>query len=313
MRRVVEELQQRLADADFKSAVVSTRHLAELRRDFEKLLEDKSLNREFYDEIVSRYGLYWNFDPPEGLPEAKSLIVTATLQPKVSLEFLHSGKGYYAIIPPTYIYDTDQRAADTISRHLGEHGYEICNALVPTKLVAVRSGLAKYGRNNITYIDGWGSYHRLRAFFSDMPCDDDCWQEPAAMELCDTCTTCIKKCPTKAIQQDRFLVDAGKCLTFFNEKDGEFPIWLDAKWHNALIGCMICQDVCPANKERTAWIMPGGEFSEEETEMILNGVSKDRLPTHTAEKLKKVCMFEEYDLLQRNLRVLINKQERAQK
>ena len=41
MRRVVEELQQRLADADFKSAVVSTRHLAELRRDFEKLLEDK--------------------------------------------------------------------------------------------------------------------------------------------------------------------------------------------------------------------------------------------------------------------------------
>ena len=310
MDRIAEELQQQLAIADFKSAVVSTRHLPDLQRDFEKLLEEKSLDRNFYDEIVSRYGLYWHFNPPDSLPMVKSVIITATPQPKVSLEFLLSGKGRYAIIPPTYIYDTDKKAADVISRHLGKRGYSICDALLPAKLLAVRSGLAKYGRNNITYVDGWGSYHRLRVFFSDMPCNDDCWQEPAAMELCETCTTCIEKCPTRAIQQDRFLVDAGRCLTFFNEKEDEFPEWVEAKWHNCLIGCMICQDTCPANKDHTAWIMPGGEFSEEETMMILDGVRKDNLPSRTIEKLKKVCMLDEYDLLQRNLSVLINKQER---
>jgi len=311
MDMIIEGLQQRLSSVDFKNAVVSTRHLPELRRDFEKLLEEKSLDRNFYDEIVSRYGLQWHFDPPDTIPPAKSVIITATPQPKVSLEFLLSGKGYYAIIPPTYVHDTDKKAADVISRYLSEHGYEVCDALLPTKLLAVRSGLARYGRNNITYIDNWGSYHRLRAFFSDMPCDDDCWQEPVAMELCNTCTTCLKECPTKAIQQDRFLVNAGKCLTFFNEKADEFPQWFDPEWHNCLIGCMICQDMCPANKDHTAWIMPGGEFSEEETVMILDGVCKDKLPSRTIEKLKNVCMLEEYDLLRRNLSVLINKQKRS--
>lgn len=307
MDKVIKELHQKLADADFKSTIVSTQRLFDLRRDFEKLLEQKSLNKEFYDEIVSRYGLHWHFDPPTSFPAAKSVVITAAPQPKVSLEFEYSGKKYYAIIPPTYINDTDKEVVDIMSPHLEKYGYKIGDALLPTKLLAVRSGLAKYGRNNITYIDGWGSYYRLRAFFSDIPCTNDHWQEPEAMELCSKCTACIKKCPTSAIQQDRFLVNAGKCLTFFNEASYDFPEWLDPAWHNCLVGCMICQDVCPANKDHTTWIMPGGEFSEEETGMILHGVSEDKLPSQTVEKLKKVAMLDSYELLQRNLRVLIEK------
>lgn len=307
MDKVIKELHQKLAAADFKSAIVSTQRLLDLRRDFEKLLEQKSLNKEFYDEIVSRYGLHWHFDHPTSFPAAKSVIITAAPQPKVSLEFEFSGKKYYAIIPPTYIPDTDKEVVDIVSPHLEKYGYKIGDALLPTKLLAVRSGLAKYGRNNITYIDGWGSYYRLRAFFSDIPCTDDHWQEPEALELCSECTACIKKCPTSAIQQDRFLVNAGKCLTFFNEASYDFPEWLDPAWHNCLIGCMICQDVCPANKDHTTWIMPGGEFSEEETGMILQGVSKDKLPSQTREKLHKVSMLDSHDLLRRNLSVLIGK------
>ena len=130
------------------------------------------------------------------------------------------------------------------------------------------------------------------------------------MELCEKCTSCVKKCPTGAIRADRFLLDTGKCLTFFNEGDAEFPAWIDPSWHNCLIGCMICQDVCPANKDHTAWIMPGGDFSEDETTMILDGVSKDKLPASTAQKLQKVHMLESYELLQRNLDVLIRKGQR---
>lgn len=307
VEKVSEQIQEQLKSADFRTVFVSTQHLPELSADFEKLLEEKKLNADFYDEIVSRYGLQWQFELPADFPEARSIIVTAAPQPKTSLEFIFAGQKHYAIIPPTYIYDTDQQVTDTVSPILEKQGYQMKTALLPAKLLAVRSGLAKYGRNNITYIEGWGSYHRLRAFFSDMPCDDDHWQEPASMDLCDTCTMCVKKCPTKAILQDRFLVNAGRCLTFFNEKADDFPEWLNPDWHNCLIGCMICQDVCPANKEHTAWIIPGGDFSEEETGMILDGIPREKLPVTAAEKLRKVRMLEEYGLLRRNLRALIER------
>ncbi len=41
--------------------------------------------------------------------------------------------------------------------------------------------------------------------------------------------------------------------------------------------------------------------------MILKGVSKNKLPLETTEKLKKLYMVGVYDLLQRNLEVLIRK------
>ena len=63
----------------------------------------------------------------------------------------------------------------------------------------------------------------------------------------------------------------------------------------------VFQDVCPANKDYTNLIVPGGEFSEEETMMILEGISKDELPFETIEKFKKLYMDGWYNLLQRNL------------
>lgn len=300
-------IEEQLKQDGFKGAVVSTGHLSELRSEYERLLDDGSLDRTFYDEIVERYGLAWDFDPSTRLPAARSIIITAAQQPKMSMEFTYGSKKYYGIIPPTYVYDTDEVILGIISKYVHRSGYSISQALLPAKLLAVRSGLARYGRNNIAYIDGWGSYFRLRVYFSDMPCGEESWREATAMEQCNECTACVKKCPTKAISSERFLVDAGRCLTFFNEGVDEFPEWIDPTWHNCLIGCMICQDVCPANKEHIRWLMPGGEFSEEETKLILDGIAQDRLPAQTTKKLSKVSMLDSYDLLQRNLRVLIEK------
>ncbi|MDH4211954.1 MAG: FeS-binding protein [candidate division WOR-3 bacterium] len=302
------ELKQQLHQAGFKNSVISTDHLPELQSEYGRLLDDGDLDRDFYDEIVRRYGLNWDFEPPGKLPKARSIIITAAQQPKISMEFQYKGRKFYGIIPPTYVYDTDATVLGVISAYLNDHKYKVCDALLPTKMIAVRSGLARYGRNNITYIDGWGSYYRLKAYFSDMPCDVDSWQESVAMEQCRKCTACVTKCPTSAIGKDRFLIDAGKCLTFFNEGVEEFPKWIDPAWHNCLIGCMICQDVCPANKEHVSWLMPGAEFSGEETNMILKGVSQDNLPAQTREKLQKVSMLDSYPLLKRNLRALAERE-----
>lgn len=302
------DIRHQLRAAGHEGSSVSVFRLRELQSDYRQLLEERSLDDDFYREIVSRYGLHWDFEASAKLPAARSVIIAAVQQPKISLEFEYEGKKYYGIIPPNYVHDTDDVVRDVLAGHLGKHGYTVCDALLPAKLLAVRSGLARYGRNNIAYIDGWGSYFRLRVFFSDAPCAEDQWREPQAMELCDKCTACVKKCPTNAIGTDRFLIDAGKCLTFLNEGHEDFPKWIDPRWHNCLIGCMVCQDVCPANKDHTSWLMPGEEFHEEETRMILECVSHDSLPKKTSEKLGKVGMLDDCELLKRNLRVLIDKE-----
>jgi epoxyqueuosine reductase len=306
---IIKGLQHRLAKAGFKSAVVSIRRLSDLNSALTAFLEKGLINQAFYDEVVSRYHLKWDFEVPDALPDAESIIITAAPQPKINVRFNFSDKTYNAVIPPTYSHDTDDESTKIIADYIGRYGYKIHDALLPEKLLAACSGLAKYGRNNVAYIDGMGSYHRTKVYFTNIPHASDDWQEWEALELCSECKACMNNCPTKAIREDRFLISGEKCLTFWNEGRDDFPEWINPDWHNALIGCMACQDVCPVNRDFKDWIEEGGDFSEEETRVILEGVAKDRLPPQTYEKLKRLWMLHDYELLQRNLRVLIRKQE----
>ena len=128
---------------------------------------------------------------------------------------------------------------------------------MPEKLLAVRSGLARYGKNNITYVPGMGSLHRLAVFVSDLPCVEDNWGEVKTLKTCDGCTACMDACPTGAIVSDRFLIHAERCITFHNERIEEFPEWLDSSWHNCLVGCLRCQWVCPENRDVRQWVEDG--------------------------------------------------------
>jgi epoxyqueuosine reductase len=165
--------------------------------------------------------------------------------------------------------------------------------------------MARYGRNNIAYVEEMGSFVRLKAFLSDMPTDKGDWFEPRVMEECYKCEACIDRCPTGAIAPDRFLIHAEKCITFLNENAGNFPGWLDPTWHNSLIGCMLCQLVCPVNRLFAGWEEEGESFDEAETELILNGVLPDELPLETAQKLNRGYMVDYLDLIPRNLRALL--------
>ncbi|GAG04288.1 unnamed protein product, partial [marine sediment metagenome] len=213
-----------------------------------------------------------------------------------------------AIIPPTYNFSADDQVADLLKAYLEPQGYQLRKVRLPEKLLAVRSGLAQYGKNNITYVKGMGSFHRPVVFISDFPCEADSWGEPKAIGQCEKCSACMKACPTDAIGSDRFLLHAERCLTFHNERANDFPEWLSPSWHNSLVGCMICQQVCPANKDVAKWIDAGAAFDREETALILNAVSDDRLPKETFAKLKKMDMMEYYDVLGRNLRAFIEQQ-----
>jgi len=116
---------------------------------------------------------------------------------------------------------------------------------------------------------------------------------------------CLRECPTGSIPERRVLIEVETCLTLLNESEGDFPDWLEASAHNALIGCMRCQTVCPANRGHLRIVGPAEIFYKRETEAILRQTPLSELPRQTQEKLARIDMDANYSVLPRNLAALI--------
>jgi epoxyqueuosine reductase len=288
-------------------SVVSAKHVEELGAEIRALHDEHLLA----DGIYTDYGGQV-FHPhlPGSLSDAKSIIVVATPQPMLRTTFHHDGNSYQFIVPPTY-FDYAKvvwHARRLLKEAFRPKSYRLVRALLPLKLLAVRSGLAFYGKTNVTYVPKYGSFHRLTAFYSDYDSPVDNWQEKKALTLCGKCRACLNACPTGAIQKDRFLIRAERCLTYLNEKASkhEFPRWVDPSSHNALIGCMRCQRACPYDKEVANWFEDRGEFSEEETAYLLKGKFSGPKAASIEKKLKRLGL--DLSTFPRNLQVLMDSQ-----
>jgi len=298
-----QSLNEELASQGYRSKILSSDHIQDLQKEIESQYRQGLFDEEFYTEELTGF----DFKIADNLSGSKSLIIVAAPQPQVRITFNLRGESYRVIIPPTYSYVTDRQIQALLEHRLNPRGFQVKKAKLPWKLLAVRSGLAQYGKNNITYVDGMGSYHRLVAFISDLPGDEDHWQEPQVLACCENCKACMKACPTGAITADRFLLHGERCLTFHNERRGEFPPWIKPSWHNCLVGCLYCQKACPVNKDIPNTMVDGPAFSESETDAILQGASNIEVPWNVDQKLKKLDMIEYLPVLGRNLDALQNK------
>jgi epoxyqueuosine reductase len=287
-----------------KIKTVAVRHLPELKEDVEKLQRQNLLQKH-----LAEVYLQFNYDVSATLPGAWCLLIVAMPQPLTRVVFNWQGKMYRCDIPPTYIWKADDaRVTDALTSIFRPDGFKLVRVHLPVKTLAVRSGLAQYGKNNITYIPGFGSYHRLAAFATDCECPEDNWGELKMMKACEGCFQCGENCPTGCIPKDRFLLHAENCLTRHNEREDILENWIKPDWHNALIGCMRCQLVCPVNNNQLAAIIPGPVFSETETALLLQQIPLDALPDETRRKLSAIAMDDSYDVMARNLDLLIKNQ-----
>ncbi len=308
MNKYVEELFLRLRERGYQGRIVSVQHLSELEDEIEGWFYDGFFDEEFYRLRLS----FFDFKPPMSLPDAKSIIVVAVPSPQTQVTFTFDGKKKKLILPPTYVayQQTTNQTGEFLAEWFSKEGFRIAGTALPLKLLAVRSGLAEYGLNNITYVSGMGSMLQLVAFYSDLPFEEETWRESRVMKVCETCQACLRACPTGAISSDRFLLHAERCISFRNEMRGDvpFPSWIDPSWHNCLYGCLHCQRVCPVDKRFLNWVVPGEEFSQEETEMLLRGQLFNRLPALTLEKLRHLDLADPESLgsLSRNLRVFLD-------
>lgn len=310
MEDTVKRLFLQLNERGYQGRIVPIHHLQGLREEIEERHRQGLLDDEFYQEWLSRF----ESKPPESLAGAGSLIIVAIPRPQICVDLHWNGSTHSVIIPPTYVgYEgTRQRIQEFLAGLLASAGFHIAPAKLPLKLLAVRSGLALYGRNNICYIPGMGSFFQLVAVYSDLPCTQDPWQEAHMIDRCQNCDACRRRCPTGAIPSDRFLLRAERCIVFHNERSGRypFPAWLDPAWHNCLIGCMLCQRVCPQDHDVLGWVEKGEEFSPDETRLLLEGVQLDQLPRTTVYKLKRLDLADSVDALPRNLGVLLAQSSR---
>jgi epoxyqueuosine reductase len=311
MDSFVDNLFVRLKERGFQARIVSVSHLQELQKEIESLRSHAFLDVQFYQDRLA----WFNFQIPEDLPKAQSLIVVAVSRPQTLATFIWNGQRRPLILPPTYTAydDIAKQVENLLAKILRAKGYKSARTALPLKLLAARSGLVQYGRNNICYVSGLGSFLQLVAVYSDMPCEEDSWQEATMMKSCEECELCRRACPTEAIPSDRLLLRAERCIPYHNEKKGDvpFPKWMDASWHNCVVGCMRCQRVCPQNKEVIQWTGEEEEFSEEETALLLEGVPYDKLPATAQRKLERLSLVDYLDSLPRNLGIFFKKREQS--
>lgn len=308
MDKIAQKIQEEIKRLGFKAKTVSIIHLPELREAVGGLVRRGLLNKRLCQ------GWHFYLDNDKELPEAETIIVVAMPHSMARIRFEYKGNVYAADIPPDYFFTiaNESSAEAVLNNVLQADGYKLARAHLPLKTLAVRSGLAEYGRNNIAYVSGMGSLCTLAAFYTDWVCGEDNWGEARAMAACQDCSLCRENCPMGSITTDRFLIHAEKCPGFLQEMEPNFPYWvhLQPDWPNALIGCMRCQSVCPVDKPYLSEIFEGPTLSEEETALMLNRTPWDGLPQETRRRLRIPGVL--YPRMLPNLRARIEKQSKQE-
>ncbi|MCK5147282.1 hypothetical protein KAR48_11035 [bacterium] len=264
----------------------SVTHLPEMYADIKKLKADGKISDQatFRSYIDNR-----DFKVPEDFPEATSVIMIATFTPLQFATFNHNGIAHEFFLPPGYFnYPPEEKLLQEVIHNeiIGESGHKLAYAgSILLKTAAARSGLSEYGRNNIAYVKGMGSYLSLSGYFTDAVLEDN-WQEAKMLKACENCDICINECPNECISKEKFVIDVGRCTTLYNEVDGTFPEFIKKDAHNAIMGCMHCQLSCPENQkvfEKSEYLEP---ITEQETRHILDNTVTKEIAKDIGAKLK---------------------------
>lgn len=284
--------------------IIPIRRIQDLKADIEEYRASEELNS-FQTYLLSEK---FNYDIPAADFPIRSVLLVAIPHPMYAEVLLTlDGK---TIRCKSLVVSDFRGTEDYLTEHLSYRGYHLMSAPeIPLKRLAVRTGMSMYGRNNITYIEGMGSQFSYAAFYSDVIAESDPWRGIRVAPSCKSCTACIKNCPTEAIRSDRFLIDNERCLSYLNERKGEFPSWVPQTAHHCLYDCLNCQLICPMNMAFIQTPVSLYEFSEEETRQLLNAVPLDQLSPDLVDRIELLGLGDWLEGLPRNILTLFEQTE----
>ncbi|MFN0060968.1 MAG: tRNA epoxyqueuosine(34) reductase QueG [Myxococcaceae bacterium] len=118
---------------------------------------------------------------------------------------------------------------------------------VMEKVWAVRAGLGFVGKSGCLITPEFGTYVVLCTLI--LGASVDAYASTVAADRCGKCRLCIEACPTDAILPER-RVDARACISYQSiENSGAVPDALRMAFSSTVLGCDICQTVCPLNED----------------------------------------------------------------
>lgn len=110
--------------------------------------------------------------------------------------------------------------------------------------LALKAGLGFIGKNSCLIIPQKGSWYFLGGVLFDKEFSGE---SQIAKNECGTCTKCMDACPAGAIVAP-YVIDANKCLSYLTiEHKGNIKDILPSGKHKNIMGCDVCQAVCPHN------------------------------------------------------------------
>jgi epoxyqueuosine reductase len=275
-----------------------------VRREIEGRRSESEIEERFFERELKSVVSKGACDP------ARAVVLIAKPRPAHRVRFDLDGKQFETLLPPTYF--RYRALFEDVRQDLVENGLsgaQVEHLTAPLKAIASRLGLVSYGRNNIGYVKGFGSYFQLFGYLTDAALSRVVVSESGTgklLEECENCGICAGMCPTLAIVEDRLLLRAERCLTYANENPGDWPDWVNAQMHNSLVGCLECQRACPANPDLPVEDT-GLAFSEIETQWLLSGKHSENDRTETGIRSKLAWLGQPYiePVLGRNLRALV--------
>ena len=293
-----------LQERGWHARVVSADHLDDLRARLQRVLTSGELPDEVANEVAPKPG----FRLPDDAPAPRSVVVAALGRPLTQATLTLGGTERTIPVPPHYAGYHTQPAemVRIVAEVLAAAGHGATRFDPPLKTLAACAGLARYGRNNIAYVAGLGSYHELAACVTDAPPPADAvWGEPQVLARCMSCVACLRACPTGAIDGDRFLLHTERCLTYLNESEAPFPDWVRPEWHTCAVGCLGCQQVCPENVDPGLTVAAPEHFDERESAAILAADKNASFSAATRTKLERCGLDYSAELIARNLRAAL--------
>ena len=201
-------------------------------------------------------------DPRLLLPSARSVICAAKLYngpEPLSTEFSAPERAWIS----RYAWGDDyhdilkrdlRRLASRLEQDSGLVAeWKICVDTSPFLDVAYarHAGLGWIGKHTCLINQQLGSWFFLGALLTSLDIPPDA----PPPDRCGSCTRCINACPTAAIvpapggPAGTFAVDARRCISYLTiELRGVIPEDLRPAVGRHILGCDICQDVCPWNR-----------------------------------------------------------------